>query len=212
MSALAAEIESDAAGLAAGLHVHSTGSSAAAAPPHYSAHDVLSFRAHYDAAGLSAARSRTDPLLTLALAEPARAGAASPAPPCLATVRRVLDQLRGATHVEAASCRAGAAAAAAATAALGALSVPRPPPPRPAAPDAAAVGSPLQARHVHSRPHYSERTAELLGAIAAFRAGLQHAEQRRRRANDALRRDPSATDAITADRALPRGFVSPYPL
>lgn len=63
----------------------------------------------------------------------------------------------------------------------------------------------------HLRSHFSSKTQELLGSLAAFRTGLQSLEQTRRRRNAALVRDPADWQHITWANSLPPGTDSPYP-
>jgi hypothetical protein len=70
----------------------------------------------------------------------------------------------------------------------------------------------LEGQRQASKPHFSTRTQELLGSLQAFRAGLQHLEQSRRRHNAELNRDPADVDHLTWGRSEPTGFDSPFPV
>jgi hypothetical protein len=85
-------------------------------------------------------------------------------------------------------------------------------PPTPRQYSASDAAYPLEGQRQASKPHFSTRTQELLGSLQAFRAGLQHLEQSRRRHNAQLNRDPADVDHLTWGRSEPAGFDSPFPV
>lgn len=186
-------------------------------PARFTELDVLGFRAHYDAAGRVAAVHGSEPDLALvsghgdtgddgaaAVARPSAAGRRGDAAQLLRT-RRALDHVR--------SCAAGAALGS--TQRVDPLLAALAPAPACEPPADAAADPAVQAAQYHrerARAHFTPATRELLGSLAAFRAGLAHLEQARRRRNGALNRDPADDSHLTWHRSLPGGFDSPFAL
>lgn len=216
--------DATAAGSAPSSSPLAAASSEVEGPSRFTELDVLGFRAHYDAAGRVAAVHGSEPDLALVRGdgdgdtgddEAVTAGRATGSGQLLRT-RRALDHVR--------SCAAGAPLGSAKSIdPLLAVAAGQRDTTRGSSRSSSSYGSAsgaavdpavqaAQYSRERARAHFTPATRELLGSIAAFRAGLAHLEQTRRRRNGTLNRDPADDSHLWWHRSLPGGFDSPFPL